>query len=201
MIREGQLDGLRLDHPDGLRDPLRYFERLRRLLPDGRLYVEKILENDERLPEDWPIDGTVGYEFMAKVNRLWMDDRRIDAFTGTYADFTGHSVNFSALVREKKREIVESTFSADLERLSAAALKIARADWRTRDLSPRQLREALASVTTALGVYRTYRTAATLNSPDERVFAEAIQSARIGSPEIDSAALSICWPRCSASLG
>jgi (1->4)-alpha-D-glucan 1-alpha-D-glucosylmutase len=181
MIREGQLDGLRLDHPDGLRDPLRYFERLRGLLPDGRLYVEKILENDERLPEDWPIDGTVGYEFLAKVNRLWMDDRRIDAFTGTYADFTGHTVNFAALVREKKREVVESTFSADLDRLSAAALEIARADWRTRDLSPRQLREALASVTTALGVYRTYRTAGTLNSPDERVFAEAVQSARISS--------------------
>ena len=114
------------------------------------MYVEKILENDERLPEDWPIDGTVGYEFLAKVNRLWMDDRRIDALTATYADFTGHPVNFAALVREKKREIVESTFSADLDRLSAAALDIARADWRTRDLSPRQLREALASVTTAL---------------------------------------------------
>jgi (1->4)-alpha-D-glucan 1-alpha-D-glucosylmutase len=184
MIREGQLDGLRLDHPDGLKDPLGYFERLRGLLPDGRLYVEKILENDERLPEDWPIDGTVGYEFMAKVNRLWMDDRRIDAFTGTYADFTGHTVSFAALVREKKREIVESTFSADLDRLSAAALKIARADWRTRDLSPRQLREALASVTTALGVYRTYRTADTLSSPDERVFAEAVQSARISAPNV-----------------
>jgi (1->4)-alpha-D-glucan 1-alpha-D-glucosylmutase len=179
MIRDEQLDGLRLDHPDGLRDPLGYFERLRRLLPDGRLYVEKILENDERLPVEWPIDGTVGYEFMAKVNRLWMDDRRIDAFTGTYADFTGHTVNFAALVRAKKREIVESTFSGDLDRLSAIALSIARADWRTRDLSPRRLREALASVTTALGVYRTYRTADVLNPCDERVLAEAVQSARM----------------------
>ncbi len=87
MIRDGQLDGLRLDHPDGLRDPLGYFERLRGLLPDGRLYVEKILENDERLPGEWPIDGTVGYEFLAKVNRLWMDDRRIDAFTGDLCRF------------------------------------------------------------------------------------------------------------------
>jgi (1->4)-alpha-D-glucan 1-alpha-D-glucosylmutase len=182
MIRRGQLDGLRLDHPDGLRDPLGYFERLRGLLPDGRLYVEKILENDERLPEDWPIDGTVGYEFMAKVNRLWMDDRRIDAFTGTYADFTGHPVNFAALVRAKKREIVESSFSGDLDRLSAIALSIARADWRTRDLSPRRLREALASVTTALGIYRTYRTADVLNASDERMLAEAVQRARMGAP-------------------
>ena len=120
-------------------------------------------------------------------------------FTATYADFTGHPVNFAALVREKKREIVESTFSADLDRLSAAALEIARADWRTRDLSPRQLREALASVTTALAVYRTYRTAETLHSPDERVFAEAVQSARIGSSGNRAGARSIFSPRCSPS--
>jgi (1->4)-alpha-D-glucan 1-alpha-D-glucosylmutase len=186
MVSQGEVDGLRIDHPDGLRDPRTYFERLRRLKPAGRLYVEKILENDERLVEDWPIDGTVGYDFLAKVNRLWMDDQRIDALTATYSDFTGHPVNFGALVREKKRAIVESTFSADFDRLGEAAERIARADWRTRDLSPRQLREALARVTTTLAVYRTYRTAQTLHPSDEKVFAEAVQSARIGSPEIDA---------------
>jgi (1->4)-alpha-D-glucan 1-alpha-D-glucosylmutase len=97
-------------------------------------------------------------------------------------------VNFAALVRAKKGEIVESTFSADLDRLSAAALRIARGDWRTRDLSPRRLREALARVTTQLTVYRTYRTASVLNSPDERLFAEAVQSARISAPDIDPGA-------------
>lgn len=188
MIAGGQLDGLRLDHPDGLRDPLTYFKRLRGLLPDGRVYVEKILENDERLMADWPIDGTVGYDFLAKANRLWMDDQRIDALTATYSDFTGHPVNFASLVREKKREIVDSTFSADLERLSVAAIRSARACWRTRDISPRHLREALARVTVALAVYRTYRTADTLHDDDKRVVTEAVQSARIGSPEIDALA-------------
>ncbi|MGA2342283.1 MAG: malto-oligosyltrehalose synthase [Steroidobacteraceae bacterium] len=188
MIAEGQLDGLRIDHPDGLSDPRGYFERLRALLPHGRIYVEKILENEERLAEDWPVDGTVGYEFLAKVNRLWMDDRRTDALTATYADFTGHTVNFAALVREKKREIVESTFSADLDRLSRALLAIARSRWPTRDLRPSHLHEALARVTTALTVYRTYRTADTLHPSDERAFGEAVQSARIGSPEIEPAA-------------
>jgi (1->4)-alpha-D-glucan 1-alpha-D-glucosylmutase len=187
MVSQSELDGLRIDHPDGLRDPRTYFGRLRRLEPAGRLYVEKILENDERLVEDWPIDGTVGYDFLAKVNRLWMDDQRIDALTATYSDFTGHSVDFGALVREKKRAIVESSFSADFDRLGKAAERIARADWHTRDLSPRQLREALARVTTTLAVYRTYRTAETLHPSDEKVFAEAVQSARIGSPEIDGA--------------
>lgn len=188
MVARGELDGLRIDHPDGLRDPLVYFKRLRELLPAGRVYVEKILENDERLMEDWPIDGTVGYDFMSKVNRLWMDDQRVDTLTATYSDFTGHPVDFAKLVRTKKREIIESTFSADLERLSVAAIQCAHADWRTRDISPRHLREALAKVTVALSIYRTYRTAATLHEDDKRVVAEAVQSARIGSPEIDGAA-------------
>jgi (1->4)-alpha-D-glucan 1-alpha-D-glucosylmutase len=188
MIARGEIDGVRVDHPDGLREPLEYFKRLRALKPQGRIYVEKILENDERLKEDWPIDGTVGYEFLAKVNRLWMDDQRTDALTATYSDFTGHSVNFAALVREKKRAIVESTFSADHERLAQAALEIARAERHTRDLSPRHLREALARLIVAMPVYRTYRTLNTLHDDDRRILTEAVQSARIGAPEIDAAA-------------
>jgi (1->4)-alpha-D-glucan 1-alpha-D-glucosylmutase len=189
MIANGEIDGVRVDHPDGLREPLEYFKRLRGLLPQGRIYVEKILENDEKLKEDWPIDGTVGYEFLAKVNRLWMDDQRIDVLTATYSDFTGHPVNFAALVREKKRAIVESTFSADHGRLTEAALQIARADWRTRDLSPRQLREALARLIVAMPIYRTYRTLNTLHDDDKRILNEALHSARIGSPDIDAATL------------
>ena len=187
MVLNGEIDGVRVDHPDGLRDPLAYFRRLRELLPEGRIYIEKILENDERLNEEWPIEGTVGYDFLSKVNRLWMDDQRIDALTATYSDFTGHSVNFANLVREKKRAIVESTFSDAHQQLAAAALRIARDDYHWRDLSPRQLREALARLITALPIYRTYRTALSIQEADKRVLSEALQSARIGSPEIDGA--------------
>jgi (1->4)-alpha-D-glucan 1-alpha-D-glucosylmutase len=188
MIANDEIDGLRVDHPDGLREPKAYLERLRRALPQGRIYVEKILENDERLKEDWPIDGTVGYEFLAKVNRLWMDDQRTDVLTATYSDFTGHSVNFGHLVREKKRAILETTFSAAHALLAEAALKIARGAWQTRDLSPRRLKEAGVGLITALPVYRTYRNAHAPDEEDRRVLLEALQSARIGSPEIDAAA-------------
>jgi (1->4)-alpha-D-glucan 1-alpha-D-glucosylmutase len=187
MIANDEIDGLRVDHPDGLREPKAYFERLRHRLPRGRIYIEKILENDERLKEDWPIDGTVGYEFLAKVNRLWMDDQRTDVLTATYSDFTGHSVNFGHLVREKKRAILETTFSASHQQLAAAALKIARSAWQTRDLSPRQLKEAGVGLITALPVYRTYRNANSLDEQDRRVLLEALQSARMGSAEIDAA--------------
>jgi (1->4)-alpha-D-glucan 1-alpha-D-glucosylmutase len=187
MIANGDIDGVRVDHPDGLRDPLQYFQWLRSLLPHGRIYIEKILENDERLSGDWPIDGSVGYDFLSKVNRLWMDDQRTDVLTATYSDFTGHSVNFGKLVREKKRAIIESTFSAAHGQLAADAIDIARADWRTRDLSARQVREALEKLITALPVYRTYRTSSTLHEEDKRILLEALQSARIGSSEIDAA--------------
>jgi (1->4)-alpha-D-glucan 1-alpha-D-glucosylmutase len=188
MIADREIDGVRVDHPDGLRDPLQYFGRLRASLPQGRVYIEKILENDERLKEDWPIDGSVGYEFLAKVNRLWMDDQRIDVLTATYADFTGHSVNFGKLVREKKLAILESTFSASRDLLAAAALAIARTDGRTRDLSPHHLQAALEKLVTMLPVYRTYRTDKTLDEEDKRVLLEALQGARISTPEIDAAA-------------
>jgi len=188
MIANDEIDGLRVDHPDGLREPKEYFKRLRQVLPRGRIYIEKILENDERLKEDWPIDGTVGYEFLAKVNRLWMDDQRTDVLTATYADFTGHSVNFGHLVREKKRAVLQGTFSASHGQLAEAALEIARSAWQTRDLSPRQLKEAGVGLITALPIYRTYRNAHTLDEEDRRVLLEALQSARIGSTEIDAAA-------------
>jgi (1->4)-alpha-D-glucan 1-alpha-D-glucosylmutase len=193
MIADGEIDGLRVDHPDGLRDPLKYFQELRAVLVGhgdgrGRIYIEKILENDERLKENWPIDGSVGYEFLAKVNRLWMDDQRVDVLTATYADFTGHSVNFGKLVREKKLAILDSTFSASRDLLGTEALHIARADWRTRDLSPRHLQAALERLVTMLPVYRTYRTAGSIDDEDKRILLEALQSARIGAPEIAAAA-------------
>jgi (1->4)-alpha-D-glucan 1-alpha-D-glucosylmutase len=188
MIEQGDIDSVRVDHPDGLQDPLEYFTRLRAALPPGgRIYAEKILGNDERLPDDWPIDGTVGYEFLAMVNRLWMDDRCVDALTASYADFTGHSINFTALVREKKRSIVESTFFVDLERLTEMAFAIAQRRWPSADLSRRQLREAVARVTTALPVYRTYRTMRLLRATCRRLLADAVQSAAMASPDIEAA--------------
>jgi len=180
MIADGDLAGLRVDHPDGLRDPREYFERLRQLLPAGRIYAEKILDSEETLPDDWPIDGTVGYEFLSKVNRLWMDEEKTDALTAIYADFTGHPVNYPALVREKKREIIHTHFTADLERLTTLAVNIAQARWTTHDLSRVQLKAALALLTVSLPVYRTYLTQQPHNvSPiDEKIITDAVAAAR-----------------------
>jgi (1->4)-alpha-D-glucan 1-alpha-D-glucosylmutase len=188
MIANEELDGLRIDHPDGLRDPAGYFERLRQMLPKGRIYIEKILENDERLDSSWAVDGTVGYDFLSKVNRLWMDDQQIDALTATYSDFTHQSVNISAVVRQKKRDIIASSFPADLNRLSAAVLLLAKQHWQSRDLSPTHLHHALAALTVALPLYRTYRTAGQIAENDYRIVTDAIQRARIAAPDVEPAA-------------
>lgn len=156
MIEAGEVAGLRVDHPDGLRDPAGYLAKLRTLVPDGPIYVEKILDADEALPVSWPVDGTVGYDFLSKVNRLAMNAEKIDRLTAIYADFTGHTVNFPRLVREKKLAIINEAFIADRDRLVDLALALARRDWRTQDLSRRQLREALVTLTAMMPVYRTY---------------------------------------------
>jgi malto-oligosyltrehalose synthase len=191
MIEAGQLDGLRVDHPDGLRNPREYFERLRRMLPDGRIYAEKILDAEETLPDDWPIDGTVGYEFLSKVNRLWMDDNKADLLTAAYADFTGHPINYSALVREKKHAIIDAHFVADLERLSTIAVNIAQLRWETHDLSRAQLRRAIALLIVTLPVYRTYLTpdSRPVSPEDDKVISDAVAAARAQAPRTGADAI------------
>jgi len=179
MIEAGEIDGLRVDHPDGLRDPRGYFQRLRKLLPEGRIYAEKILDSEETLPEDWGVDGTVGYEFLGKVNRLWMDESKADALTSAYADFTGYPVNYPALVREKKLDIIAAHFVADIERLGALAVNIAELRWTTHDLSRPQLVRAIASLIVSLPVYRTYLAPDSSVSPaDEKIITEAVAAGR-----------------------
>lgn len=183
----GDVQGLRVDHPDGLRAPGPYFARLRRLLPAGRIYAEKILEADERLREDWPVEGTVGYDFLSKVNLLWMDATKSDALSAIYADYTGHTVNLPRVVREKKTAILATLFSADLDRLTALALGIARDFWSTRDLSRSQIQQVLAELIVLLPVYRTYRGAGGADREDRAALGALLKQARARLPGVTAA--------------
>lgn len=184
LAATGEIDGVRVDHPDGLADPGSYFHRLREILPRGRIYAEKILGDDERLRAGWAVNGTVGYDFLAKVNRLWMDGRKADALSGIYADFTSHTVNLPQLVREKKTHVLERHFSPDLDRLTAEVMALAQSSWRTCDLSAGELRRALAALTVELPVYRTYRDGAEADPPDRTVLAQALAAARSQAREV-----------------
>lgn len=178
LIDEGQVQGLRVDHPDGLHHPVDYFRNLRKLLPNGPIYVEKILDEEETLPEDWPVDGTVGYDFMNRVNRLWMDETRADALTSIYADFTGHPTNYLKLVREQKEFVLSRHFLGDLLRLTRLAAKVAASNYETRDLSLHDLERALVLCIVALPIYRTYLTADTRDPKQENILRDALTLAR-----------------------
>ncbi|HVU18133.1 MAG TPA: malto-oligosyltrehalose synthase [Candidatus Didemnitutus sp.] len=187
LIRDQDVQGIRVDHPDGLSRPREYLIRLRELVGEGVIVVEKILENEERLRRDWAVDGTVGYDFLSKVNRLWMDEQKSDALSAIYADFTGHSVNLPKVIREKKSLIIEDLFNADLERLTDVALRIARSSWRTHDLSRTQLRSALVLMTVLMPVYRTYLDGRPVDPADRDVLSAVFAQSRAQATGIDRA--------------
>jgi (1->4)-alpha-D-glucan 1-alpha-D-glucosylmutase len=139
LVAEGVIDGLRIDHPDGLTDPRQYLDRLR----DGgvqNVWVEKILDPDEELRADWPVSGTVGYEFANDVAALFVDPAAEAPLTELYVSLTGDERPFAAYAAEAKLEQATTTFAPEVQRL--------------RRLWPEapSLEAALAS----LPVYRTY---------------------------------------------
>jgi (1->4)-alpha-D-glucan 1-alpha-D-glucosylmutase len=137
LVREGLIDGLRVDHPDGLADPAQYFERLREAGVE-HVWAEKIVEPGEEL-RDWPIEGTTGYEFLNDVMGLFVDANAEDAFTTLYEGFTGDSRRFDDIAALAKLEVAVNIFEPELRRLH-------------QELEIENLPLALAS----FHVYRTY---------------------------------------------
>ncbi|MDF2750156.1 MAG: treY [Gaiellaceae bacterium] len=139
LVREGLVDGVRIDHPDGLANPRRYLERLGEAGIE-RVWVEKILEPGERLRADWAVQGTTGYEFLNDVTALFVDPAGEEPLTRLYEDVTGERRSFDEVAAAAKLEQAETTFDAEAAQLAAKL---------TFDAD---LPRALAS----LHVYRTY---------------------------------------------
>jgi (1->4)-alpha-D-glucan 1-alpha-D-glucosylmutase len=137
LAQEGLIDGVRVDHPDGLASPRKYLERLRDRGLE-HVWVEKILEPGEEL-RDWPVEGTTGYEFLNDVLGLFVDPAAEEAFTALYREVTGEDRSFAEVAQEAKLEQVRSDFRPEVERLRGL-------------LDEPRLEEALAS----FHVYRTY---------------------------------------------
>jgi (1->4)-alpha-D-glucan 1-alpha-D-glucosylmutase len=167
----GKVSGLRIDHPDGLHDPARYFERLQLAYAQARgakggdpvrdrpLYVvvEKILAGHEELPRTWAIHGTTGYRFANLVNGVFVDTAAKTRVDRAWRAFVREeAVDFDTAAREGKRAVMQSTLAAELNVLTHRLLQIARADPHTRDFTYNTLRQALIEVTAAFPVYRTY---------------------------------------------
>ena len=180
--------GFRIDHIDGLRDPLAYLTRVRERLStpgssfagtnDPYLIVEKILARGEQLAPDWPVEGTTGYDFMNFANRLFIDERQVQKLDEIYADCTGLRIDFEDVVYEKKKLVMRTLFGVEMRALGRELAELARDDRYARELHPAELAEALVEATACLSVYRTY--IQTLDVPEtaKLVLSQAIELAR-----------------------
>jgi len=155
-VREGVIDGLRIDHLDGLRDPQEYLDRLRAAAPNAWIVAEKILEAEEALPETWPIAGTTGYDFLNRVTGLFIDPEGEAPLTEFYREFTGETRDYAGLVRDKKVLVLSEMLGSDVNRLTDLLLHICERHRRHRDYSRHQLAEALRELIAWFPVYRTY---------------------------------------------
>lgn len=158
LLREGVLDGLRIDHVDGLFDPRGYLVRLREQSPRPDFYcvVEKILARHENLHADWPVQGTTGYDFANLVLGVLIDPGGEEAFTRACAEFAGVATRYSDVVRESKLWIEENEMGSELNVLARQAARVARQNPRTADFTRHVLARALREVIACFPVYRIY---------------------------------------------
>jgi (1->4)-alpha-D-glucan 1-alpha-D-glucosylmutase len=155
-VRDGVVDGLRVDHPDGLRDPEQYADRLARATGGVWTVVEKILQPGEDLPAAWPVAGTTGYDRLRVIGGLFVDPAGEAAITDGYAALTGAPTGVAAVVHEAKAYAVRQVLAADVARLTALLVEICEGRRHQRDRTRHELHQALQELLAAFPVYRTY---------------------------------------------
>ena len=179
LLDEGVIDGIRLDHIDGLLDPKAYCLRLREKAPRPfYLVVEKIFAPHESLREDWGVDGTTGYEFANLLTGLLVDPAGEEGLSAVYAAFAGSGGDFSEIVRDCKLRIMDDEMASELIVLARAAGRVARSHPRTADFTNNVLHRALKQIIACFPVYRTYVDQDGASEADRRDIDWAIAKAR-----------------------
>ena len=207
LISEGRIQGLRLDHVDGLFDPIGYCHKLQdriaylmlqspasaplpaegiRLAQPFYLLIEKILVGDEHLGRDWPVAGTTGYEFMAAVGGLFVDPSNEAGMTEAYARFVGQHPDYDAIMVEAKRRVVMNDLVSELTGRATELYRLAQQSWASRDYTLTGLRRALVDVVSHFPVYRTYVTPERTSDEDRRHIEHAIRRAKRRTELIDT---------------
>jgi (1->4)-alpha-D-glucan 1-alpha-D-glucosylmutase len=156
LVTDGALQGLRIDHPDGLADPGGYLRRLAEATGGVWVVVEKILEGDEHLPKDWPCAGTTGYDSLQRVGGLFADPASAAPLGDLLTELTGEPMEFAAVVEQAKREVVENSLYAEVNRLVELLLAICHDDIALRDHTRRQLQLCVVELLVAFDRYRAY---------------------------------------------
>lgn len=191
LINQGKISGLRVDHPDGLWNPRQYFARLRAAAGPVYVVAEKILMRDEPLAVDWAVDGTTGYDFLYRLNNLFIEPASADALENCYRRFTGCDKAFRDIAYESKRQVLQLSFGGELSQLAHRLRALAANTRAGFDLTVEALRDALSQIVAALPVYRTYVTETTVElAPAEAEWVrEAARTARSRNAGSDEAAL------------
>ncbi len=188
LYADGLIDGFRVDHVDGLTDPPGYCRRLRQrldeLAPDRRAYlvIEKILGAGETLPTDWGVDGTSGYDFMNEVSAVQHDASSASALGQLWHELTQRAVDFEVEEVAARTEILLHGFNAQLQAVTEALHRLARAETKTRDLSAARIRDGLISLLSHFPVYRSYGAGSKRSATDQVAFDKALATAKEASP-------------------
>jgi len=186
LVAEGRLDGLRLDHIDGLRDPAQYFQRLRRLIRDAQgkdakpfyMVVEKILGEHERLHPFAGVDGTTGYEWLNAITQVLVDGKGIEPLGEVWRQISNLPPRLQPVLKEAKSRVLETLLTSEFTVLTRLLARIAGGHYSTRDYSADSLRQALELYILHFPVYRTYLTAGGPTESDRALISETIEKAR-----------------------
>ena len=186
LIADGQLQGLRLDHIDGLRDPAQYFQRLRRLIRDARgpaagpfyVVIEKILCEHEKLPNFAGVHGTTGYEWMNVLTQLLIDGKGLEPLDEIWRQISNNPPKLEPVIKAAKRRVLETLLTSEFIVLTRLLARIANGHYSTRDYSEDSLRQALELYVLHFPVYRTYLTTAGPTEADRKLIDHAIAQAR-----------------------
>jgi len=202
LIATGRIDGLRIDHPDGLYDPAHYFRtlqaavsgvaaepglpsapagaalRVRAAAPPLYVVVEKILADFEQLPANWMVHGTTGYDFSSLVNGIFVDQAAEPEMTAIYHRFIGREIDFAELAHDCRRLIIKTAMAGESNVLSDQLHRLAKRNRYTQDYTLNGLREALTEIVACFPVYRTYCTTDCLDAVDRRHVEEAVKRAK-----------------------
>lgn len=206
LVREGKVTGLRVDHIDGLYDPLDYLRRLQTSVgslpgdacghPGVFVVVEKVLGGDEPLPEDWPVCGTTGYDFLNAVNGVFIEPQGLQMLEANYARFTGDTATFDDVCYSRNKLVMEQLFQGEVNALAHLLGKIAAGDRHARDLPFSELTQALVEVTACLPVYRTYIRDFEVSSRDRVYIDRALKAARRRTPRERVSSAAFDFLRC-----
>ncbi|MBD3345251.1 MAG: malto-oligosyltrehalose synthase [Chitinivibrionales bacterium] len=183
LISQGLIQGLRIDHIDGLYDPYAYLQNIRTRSPGIYLVVEKILERNETLPKHWPVEGDTGYQFLNKLNGIFCRRSSERILSGIYTRFIGHKIRVNELEVDRKRLIIHKHMLGDLDNLAALILHAANHELPGNDVTFHGLRRALTELLVHFPVYRTYIDFYKYENSDKKVVLSAIKKALSARPE------------------